>query len=140
MSRLTEQDKARARHHLGYQGVEPSSAITLGYPSASQPQFLLERSMERLLPSTVPLVIRSLDTLDCIEGQMVDSLRRLRAQQAGELKLRNTNDERSEGDLLEVEYRRWQRRLADDLGVIVNPFSESARGGSPINLPVASGV
>jgi len=137
MSHLSESDRARARHHLGYTGVEPASAILLGYPSTSQPQFLLESSMSRLLPETVPLVLRDLQILDCIEGQMVDSFRRLKAQQLGDLKLRNSNEEPTEHDLLERTYAYWRDRLADDLGVVPNPYGRRPHGGAPMNIPVA---
>lgn len=137
MSRMSEADRARARHHLGYTGVEPVAAMTLGYPSTRQPQFLLELSMSRLLPETVPIVLRDLEILDCLEGQMVSSFGRLRAQQLGDLRLRNSNEEPTEHDLLERTYFYWRDRLADDLGVIPNPYGRRPSGGAPINLPVA---
>jgi hypothetical protein len=138
--RLSEADRARVRHHLGYQNVEPVSSIALGFPSAQQPQFLVERAMDRLMPEGVGRIIQTLNALDCIEGQMIDALCRLSAQQLGELKLRNSNEEPTEQDLLEREYLRWAKRLADDLGAPLNPFSERFRtsgSGSSLNIPVA---
>lgn len=143
MSNLQEADRARVRHHLGYLSTEPVSSIALGFPSAQQAQFLVERAMDHILPAAVSRVIQQLNILDAIEGQMVDALDRLQAQQLGELKLRNSNEEPVEQDLLEHEYIRWAKRLADDLGVPLNPFSERFRSGgtsSPLNLSVITGV
>lgn len=137
--RLSDADRARVRHHLGYLNVEPVSSIALGFPSAQQSMFLVDRAMDRLIPEGVSRIIQQLNTLDCIEQQMVESLCRLKAQQLGELKIRNSNEEPTEQDLLEREYLRWAKRLADDLGCALNPFSERFRagGGQSINLPVA---
>lgn len=139
MTALSENDRARVRHHLGYLNVEPSGAIALGFPAAQQPQFLVERAMDRVIPAAISRILCTLDTLDKIEGAMAASICRLSAQQLGELKIRNSNEEPTEGDLLEREYRRWAMRLADDLGAPLNPFSERFRAGSAsTNLPVAA--
>lgn len=138
--KLSEADRERVRYHLGYLNVEPVSSIILGFPSASQAAFLVERAMDRVLPFAIPRVLRHLQELDCIEDQMSGSRKRLEAQQLGELKLRNSNEEPMEADLLEREYQRWAKRLADLLGVPINPFSERFRsgfyGGGSINTPV----
>ena len=139
--RLDDQDRERVRYHLGYLNVEPVSAVALGFPSAQQAQFLIERAMDRLFPYAVPRVHRILTELDCIEDQMSDARKRLRVQQMGEIKMRNTNEEPVEQDLLEREYARWAKRLADHFGVPVNPYSERFRsgmyGGGSMSTPVA---
>lgn len=138
MAGLTEIDRARVRHHLGYLQTEPVSSIQLGVPSASQALFLVEKQMDRLVPAAVPMILRYLSILDSIELQMVDGLKRLKAVRLGELQLRNSNEDQTEQDLLEREYVRWAKRLADDLGAPLNPFSERFRA-TPINVPVAGG-
>lgn len=136
--RFRESDRVRIRSHLGYLSVEPASAIQLGFPSAQQAQFLVEIAMDRIIPEAIPRALRCVEELDCIENQMSESRTRLKAQQLGELKLRNNNDERTEADLLEREYRRWAVRLADLLGVPLNVYSERFReGGSSMSVPVA---
>lgn len=137
---LTASEKERVRYHLGYLNVEPSAAIALGFPRASQAGFLVEQAMERLMEPTVGRVSQLLSVLDRIEGQMIEALQRLQAQQLGELKLRNSNDEPTEQDLLEREYVRWAQRLADNLGVPLNVYSERFRelgSGGGVNVPVA---
>lgn len=130
---LSESEKERVRYHLGYLNVEPPGSITLGFPSASQALYLVEIALERLIPSTVERVLKIVDHLDCIEMQMMEANKRLKAQQLGELKLRNSNDEATEQELLEKEYHRWARRLSDNLGVPLNPFSEKFRRGGGAN-------
>jgi hypothetical protein len=138
---LSESDRVRVRHHLGYLNTEPISSIALGFPSAGEAQFLVERAMDRLIPQAVPIIIKTINILDTIEMQMVEALRRLKAQQLGELKMRNSNEEPTEQDLLEREYVRWAKRLADDLGCTPNPYSQRFGAGSNgINIPVDTGV
>lgn len=137
---LNPQDKERVRYHLGYQSVEPAAAIQLGFPRGAQPQFLVEAALERVMAPAVPRIYEILGILDGIERQMVDALKRLKAQQLGELKLRNSNEERTEQDLLEAEYLRWAQRLGDQLGVPLNAYSARFQGlaGGGINTPVAT--
>jgi hypothetical protein len=89
---LSDTDKERIRYHTGYQNVSPAASIQLGFPRASQASFLVEAAMERLLPPTVSRVLSIVTNLDTIEAQMMEANRRLKAQQLGELKLRNTNE------------------------------------------------
>lgn len=140
MARVAEADRERVRYHLGYLNIEPVSAIQLGFPSAQQAQFLVESAMDRLIPQAINRVLSILCTLDKIECQMVDALSRLKVQQVGEAKFRNTNDEPSETDLLEKEYARWAKRLADHLGVPLNTFCErftSGMYGGGMSVPVS---
>lgn len=135
---LTEEERVRVRYHLGYLNVSPVSAIGLGYPSAQHALFLVENSMDRLIPAAVSRLREIVSTLDQIECQMRDALSRLKAASVGEVKLRGSAGDASEGDLLEREYRRWAERLADHLGVSLNVYSARFSAASdPINLPVA---
>ena len=91
--------------------------------------------MDRLIPEAVQQIQKDLATLDHIENQQIQSLGRMKVQQVAEVKLRNTNDEAHEHDLLAKAYTYWQRKLADDLGAPVNPYS-TLQTSSPINIPV----
>lgn len=136
--RLAEVDRARVRAALGYLSVEPTASISLGFPAASQTMFLVERAMDHVIPESKPRILKILDTLDCIESQMVTALCRLSTQSVEGVKMRNSNEEPTEGDLLEREYLRWAMRLADLLGAPLNPYSERFRtSGASGNLPVA---
>lgn len=140
MASLSESDRVRVRHHMGYLNVEPGSSIALGFPSAQQPEFLVERAMNNVIDQAVGRIIDTLDTLDCLESDMRSASKQLAVQQLGEMKLRNSNDEPNVCDLLEREYVRWAKRLADDLGAPLNVFSERFRslaGGAVGSRPVA---
>ena len=136
---LSASDKERVRYHLGYMSIEPAASIQLGFPRASQAQFLVEAAMERIMEPAVSRVMKLLSALDAVEDQMMTALPRLKAQQLGELKLRNTNEESTEQDLLEKEYVRWAQRLADILGVPLNVYAARFRdlgSGGGMNVRV----
>lgn len=129
---LTEDEKARIRHHCGYPLISPVSSIQLGVPAASQPMFLLEHAMN-LIPETAVGIIRNyVAILDTIEQRLIDSQTRFSAEKLGEITLRADEPER-----IEAEYTRWAKRLADDLGCPLNPFSDrfhAAMGPAPMVL------
>ena len=131
--RFTDEERARIRAHLGYLNVAPVSAIGLGFPAASQSLFTVEVAMDQLLPGAVSRAQMILAVLDKIECLLVESLERLAAQQVGDVKLRGSNDESTEGDLLEGEYLRWAKRLADLLGVELNRASLRFGAGSGLS-------
>jgi len=131
---LTEEEKARIRHHLGYLNVNPVTAIQLGFPRASQPQFLVESAMNNIPESAIGIIRKNVAILDNIEDRLVGALDRLTAQSLDEITMRP-----DEHDALEREYYRWATRLADDLGVPLNIYSErfrNAGGQASINVPM----
>lgn len=138
MANLDEHLRARIRHHLGYLQTEPSSSIALGFPAASEAGFLVERAMSNVLREAVQIIQRSVAELDDIENQMSEARKRLKAISIGNLRLRGSNNEKTEIDLLQREYDRWQKKLADDLGVTPNPFATQG-GEAPFNIPVVVG-
>lgn len=132
---LTEEEKARIRHHLGYIQTNPVSSIQLGVPRASQAQFLVETAMNTVPDTAIGLIRKYVAVLDKIEDRLIDAPTRFEAEKLGEITLN-----KDEPDMLEREYRRWAQRLADDLGVPLNTYSERFRtgGGSmPLNVPVS---
>jgi hypothetical protein len=132
---LTEDEKNRIRHHGGYLLTNPVSSIQLGFPRASQPQFLVESAMNNLPEAAVGQIRRYISILDTIEDQLVDATLRFKAKKLAEIELRD-----NETDMLEREYSRWAKRLYDDLGCPLNIYSERFRagGGASINVPVLS--
>ena len=130
--RLNEQDRARVRYFMGYPNVDPHQAIQLGFPAATQAMFLVEQAMENLLPEAVERVLKIVTVLERIEAQEIDSLCRLKAQQLGDMKLRNDNDEATEGDKLRGEAEAWKKRLASVLGAPLNVHQTQTTGLIPI--------
>lgn len=130
---ITEDEKNRIRHHLGYLVTEPAAAIQLGYPRASQTQFLVEHALNHLPNAAVGQIRNYVSIMDNLENLLVEATTRFAAKRLGDIELRD-----DETSMLEREYSRWAKRLADDLGVPLNIYSERFRtgGGIPINLSV----
>jgi len=127
MSGFTENEKARIFHHLGYPNWRKlAQSIQLGYPMASQPFFLVQDSLNRIDEASVPSIRRDLCECDAIESQISDSRSRMKASRLGDLE---TNPR--EVEMLWRELDRWQTRLADDLGVQKNPYSQQEWRGTP---------
>ncbi len=124
---FTDQEKAQVLHHLGYPSwTNLAASIQLGFPAGSQPLFLVEQAFNRLLPGGEEQV--RLDLCNCIdiESQMGDARSRFKAQALGELKLNAM-----EPQMLRTELVYWRQKLADDLGVVQNPYSQSVFEGMP---------
>ncbi len=118
---LTEQDREAIRYHLGYHNTEATASINLGFPASNQQLFIVETAMDRVVnQSAVSRIMRIVNELNSIEAQISESRKRFKAQQLGELKLRNSNDEASEADMLRQEYLDWASQLASQLGVPLN--------------------
>jgi hypothetical protein len=126
---LGEEEKHRIRHHTGYTMLDPVPSIQLGVRALGQPQFLLELAMNRIPDTAVGQIRRYVAILDQIEDTLVDAQSRMAAEKLGEITLRA-----DEADALEREYSRWAKRLADDLGVPLNVFSERFRAGGGMSI------
>lgn len=130
--RLNEQDRARVRYFMGYPNVDPHQAIQLGFPAATQAMFLVEQAMENLLPEAVERVLKIVSALEKMENQELDALCRLKAQQLGDMKLRNDNNEKTEGDMVRGEAEAWKKKLASALGAPLNMHQSQSTGLIPI--------
>lgn len=122
MAVLSDQEKERARYHLGYLNVQTASSIQLGIPRPLQTTFLVEQAFNQVIEAAVPRVRKVLRIMDDIEEQLIESQVRLAAKQLDGITLRE-----NEPDMLEKEYVRWGFRLADILGVPIYPYSERYR-------------
>ena len=131
---LSDEEKFRILHHTGYILTSPVASIQLGIPRASQPMFLVQAQMERIPQPAVGIIRKYIAIMDQIEDKLFDAMDRFEAKELGEITLRD-----DETTMLEKEYCRWARRLADDLGVPLNPFSERFRMlGMSVNIPIMS--
>lgn len=105
---------------LGYPSWQSlAQSIQLGYPAASQPLFLVYNSFNRLTPQGEENVRKDLCQCEAVEAQMADARSRMKATKLGELALNPV-----ETTQLRNELTFWTRRLADDLGVVPNPYSQ----------------
>lgn len=122
---FTEDEKARVKHFLFYPDwVNLAASIQLGIPAGSQPLFIVEQAFQRLTQGGEASVRIDLCNCEEIEAQMSQSRRRFTATQLGEL---HTN--RDEPRQLRGEMVYWRQKLADDLGVANNPYSQSSYEG-----------
>lgn len=119
MAVLSEEEKERARYHLGYLNTQQAASIQLGIPTPLQTLFLVDKAFNIVIPAAVPRLRRILRVMDDIEDQLIESQVRLSAKRLDGIELRD-----NEPDMLEKEYVRWGWRLADMLGVPIYPYSE----------------
>lgn len=128
---ISEQDRVRARSHMGYLGVGSVSTFSLGIPAGMQTQFMIEGAWDKVLPQHETQFRLLLDRLDRVEEQIDCSIENLAASSLGEITLRGDEFER----LLD-RYRYWQGKLGNLLGVTPNPFDMRWRGGGGMNVSV----
>jgi hypothetical protein len=120
---LTVAEKERVRYHLGYPAVQPAASINFGIPRPMQTAFLVESAMGYLLEEACDRVRCLVKTLDETECRIRQSQGHLAAARIGNLETRE-----NEPVLLEQEYVRWAKRLADELGVPLYPYSARFQG------------
>jgi len=120
---LTETEQAKALRYLGYANWSSlASSFQLGFPSGSQPEFLVRDAFTRIDEEGILLVRRDIEQMDCIEAQIGDTSR-LKASKLGDMTL----NECEFGDLSQrMGY--WRDMLAQDLGAYFNPFG--SQGGA----------
>lgn len=122
---FTDNEKSRVLHFLAYPDwVSLSGSIQLGFPAASQPLFLVEDAFQRLTPGGEESTRKNLCECESIELQMSDARSRLRARKVGNIEMNP-----DELMMLKQELTFWSIRLADDLGVISDPYAQAAHAG-----------
>lgn len=127
---FTDDEKARIKHFLGYPSWSSmAQSIQLGYPAASQPAFLVDDAFHRLMPGGETAVRKDLCECESIEKQLSEARARLKASEVGKVKMNAAEREELRRELVY-----WVSRLASDLGVVENPYSQfhhiGAGGGS----------
>jgi hypothetical protein len=134
---ISEQDKVRARHHLGFGGVQQSATFLLGVPAAVETAFMVEGTWARILPSHEQKFRQLLDNMDGIEQQMLDDQGDLAAVKVGSIEVNL-----KEFQMLIEQYKHWQGALANMLQIAPNPFDQRPmlgsgyNGGGGMNVPV----
>lgn len=117
---FTEHEKSRIKRFLSYPDwVALAQSIQLGYPAASQPLFLVEDAFRRLTPDGEASTRADLCECESVERQMSEARQRFKATKIGEIELNPR-----ETAMLRKELLWWVTRLADDLGVVSNPYSQ----------------
>jgi hypothetical protein len=131
---LSQEEKTAILLHLGYFAQSMSvGSISLGIPAASQPMFLVASAVERVPESAVGRIRLCLARLAVIEDALAKVVDQLNVDKVGDISMRS-----DAGDAIEHEYARWAARLANYLGVPLNPFAEryANSGPAPMSRPV----
>jgi hypothetical protein len=135
---ISEQQKVRARYHMGYLNVTQAQTFVLGVPAAVQTQFVIEGALNNLLPSALPMFEDIMAKLDVTEQQIMDNTPNVAVNRVDEIELRE-----DEFKQLILRYRYWQGSLGNLLGVPPNPFDMRpylgmgyGNGGAGINVSV----
>ena len=119
MASVTESDRARARHHLGYLQVSAAATYSLGVPAAMQTQFMIEGAFEKLLDSAMPKFVSLLDQLDCIECELFSGADTATVESIGEITIN-----RKRISELGRYYSIARNALANLMGIVPNPFDQ----------------
>ena len=134
MSTFTELERAQIKHFLAYPSwINTVSSILLGSPADIQPAYLVDAAFDRIKAEARDIVRRDLCACLTIESQLIDSNSRLKAIQIGNIK---TNQ--SEQQQLREELHQWISTLANDLGVLPNPYANGATNTSRFNARVTT--
>jgi hypothetical protein len=135
---LTEGEKVRARHHMGYGGVQQAQTFVLGVPAGVQTAFMIEGALNRLMPQSEGFFRDLLARLDGIEAQILGDQENLAAKKVGTIEI-NTDEFKQ----LMSQYIHWQGALANMLQVPPNPFDQRpycgagyGSSGGGMNVPV----
>lgn len=120
---LSQRTIQRARYHLSYTQLSTPTALSLGSATITQAKLLLDTNALNLDPIAEPDVIATVERLDCTEKQL-DQLAVSMA--SGVVATGGTKFEFEKPQmLLEVRYRKYQNRLADQLATMINPVSNA---------------
>lgn len=128
---FTEQEKAKIRVALGYLMAAPVASIVLGVPAATQPMFLVEGAMERMLFHSGPIIRDILCQIDAVDEAIKGLPGYAVASVMGNMTLREDSMEK-----LQQLRGYWVKRLSDVLGAPSNPYS--ALGGNSMNRRVVN--
>lgn len=120
---LADEEKVRARHHMGYVNVGAIQTFILGTPAAIQTQFMIEGAFDKVLPAAEPLFRKILTTLDTIETQMLEDMELLAITKLDTIEVRP-----DEFKQLTNQYEHWRRALGNIMGVPPNPFDQRFGG------------
>src|ERR1700729_1578567 len=109
---ISEQDRVRCRHHLGYGAVQQSATFQLGVPAAVQTAFMIEGTWARILPSSEKLFFNLLDRLDGIERQLIEDQEDIAVEKIGDITINL-----KEFQMLLQQYKHWQGAVANMLQI-----------------------
>ena len=131
---LTEDEKAKARHHLGYLQVQSAYTFALGIPLNTQTLFMIEGAFNNLLPSAYGKFKELLCRMDSVEQAIYCGLDLIDVDSIDTIKVNRMR-------LKEYAqtYKLAQQALANLLGTVPNPWDQREflqMGSQSLNIPV----
>lgn len=138
MGSLSDADKERCRYHTGYMETSFAGSMSFGLPRPIQTMFMLEQALGLLVnDGAIARVIGILNVLDATELRIANAQCVMVAEKLGDMTLRGAEQGLTFPDMLEREYTRWAKRLADILGVPLYPYAQRFKStGATRNVPV----
>ena len=128
---LTDDEKVRIRHHLGYLNVDEASTFVIGVPAGVETQFMIEGAFSRLLAAAIPQVRKLLKYCECTEEQRFGSQPNAVVKKVDNIEMGGADEQM----MLSKNYDHWRAALANMFGVVPNPFDHRYAGGG-LNIPV----
>ena len=126
--KLTDEEKAKIRAHLRFPVIDGRVALGLGLPVSTDTSYIVDSAMDRVLPQGVPMVRRCLAQLECLDAELVKLSKGTQVAGVTGVQLRP----REALEDIEDQQDYWRRRLADSLGVVVNPVAQGGQRGDII--------
>lgn len=118
---ITEEEKTRARHHLGYLNAQEITTFVLGTPSSVETQFIIEGAFGSLMPTALGKFRQLLTQLDELEERLMCA--ETSVNQVGNIQLNNQGADNQQEQTIKV--YEWKRSaLANLLGIEANPFDK----------------
>jgi hypothetical protein len=128
---LTDEEKVRIRHHLGYLNVDQASTFVIGMPTGVETQFMIEGAFSRLLAAAIPQVRKLLKYCECTEEQRFNDQPNAAVKKVDGIEMGFAEEQ----EMLAKNYDGWRASLANMFGVPPNPFDFKYAGQS-LNIPV----
>lgn len=130
---LTDEEKVKIRHHMGYLNVHAAATFQLGIPAGVQTQFMIEGAWDKVLPHAENLLRVLLCRCDEIELEVYGGIDLASIESTPAITVN-----RKRLSELGSYYRMAQQGMANLLGVVPNPFDmrDWVRAGGGMNCPV----
>lgn len=134
MGILNDNERMRAKHHLGYINATAAQAFSFGIIAQLEVQSQCEAALDNLLPVALPKFQQLLCALDKIECTVFGTTDLAQIESVAEIKVN-----REMLKELRERYRLAQESLANMIGTIPNVWDQRSWlmvGGGGINVPV----
>lgn len=132
---LTDAEKVRIRHHMGFLNVSADQTFVLGVPAAVQTGFMIEGALTKILDEAEELARWHIKILDELECQLISNAANVEFSAADGVTINAQAYEK-----LRQRYLHFQGSLGNLLGVMPNPYDMrfGGRGAAGINARVIS--